>query len=202
MSDRKPFKPTDRPLPPTEFVAAIAHGHAARANYKAAEAAAAAGDRDSAAASQAAGDANRAAMQPSCDNSIVREADRELTVTYGPLASVEKIGGMNVVTPRPRAATRPERPRADAIELVNDGLYRVGGETFRVDEAADDVLQAFVDRPAMSKPELIEASGRANAARILRRLATPTAYGGKFAPFIHLPDRPNAGGFRVAIRRT
>jgi hypothetical protein len=93
-----------------------------------------------------------------------------------------------------------EEPAPDSIVFVKAGVYRIGdGEPIKVEESDDDVLRAFLDTPAMNRPQLTEHFGDGNAPRVLKRLTKK--YGGVFARHIRLPGKRGQGGYHVNIRR-
>lgn len=69
-----------------------------------------------------------------------------------------------------------------------------------VDDTEDNVLQSFLDLPAMSESTLIEKSGVQHASKVLKRLAMK--YDGRLARFISLPGKKCAGGYSVRILRS
>jgi hypothetical protein len=81
-----------------------------------------------------------------------------------------------------------------------EGVYLPpgGGFSVAVDDAEDDVLTAFIERPAMRLPALVDATGHEHAHKILARLTWK--YDGRFAPAIRLPGGKGRGGYSVLIR--
>src|SRR5215475_11931262 len=90
-------------------------------------------------------------------------------------------------------------PLGDAIFFVEENIYRVPGDTFRVEHGGNAVLKAFLDAPFLSEKELVKRSKQRDAARILRRLRL--IRGGIMQPFISCPGHKSNGGYHVAIRR-
>jgi hypothetical protein len=87
----------------------------------------------------------------------------------------------------------------DAIIFIEDNVYRVGSETFRVDYGQNAVLRSFIDAPFLDEAELRQRSHKRDAPRILRRLRL--IRGGILQPFIHCPGNRWNVFYRVAIRR-
>lgn len=87
------------------------------------------------------------------------------------------------------------------IHLLGDCLCRIGGRMLRIDRAEEMVLEGFVQRPAMSIPDMkgvIGYDGR-QCVKIIRRLMTK--YEGILAPAIQPPGTRGAGGYRINVRR-
>jgi hypothetical protein len=90
-------------------------------------------------------------------------------------------------------------PEPAVIVHLDKRQYQVGAALpVVVTEAEDDVLQAFVDRPAYDEKGLIAAAGNDRAPRILRELTT--RYGGTLGPAIRCPGGRDQGGYAVRIR--
>jgi hypothetical protein len=87
------------------------------------------------------------------------------------------------------------------IISLGECMYRVEGHRpVEVLLEEDNVLQAFLEKPAMRTPALLSTSGQDEAVKILKRLRT--AYQGIFSAAIHCPGRAGktAGGYHVCIR--
>lgn len=97
----------------------------------------------------------------------------------------------------------PTRAEASACIVALDltrRMYRPGtAEPVIVTDGEDEVLQTFLLAPCMDHEQLVNASGRDNAAKILKNLTTK--YGDSFAPYIVLPTKKGKGGYRVHIRK-
>jgi hypothetical protein len=90
-------------------------------------------------------------------------------------------------------------PALPTILRLADGVYLPLGATFpfAVTDAEDLVLLAFLRRPAMTLPELVDQSGVAEAGKVLARLVVK--YGGSFAAAIRRPGRRGEGGYAVLL---
>ena len=90
-------------------------------------------------------------------------------------------------------------PAAGHIIRIADGVYLPHGGSFplAVTDAEDQVLRAFLRRPAMTLDELQDQSGLEHAAKVLARLAQK--YDGAFAPAIHRPGARGRGGYAVLV---
>jgi hypothetical protein len=88
-------------------------------------------------------------------------------------------------------------PPAGTIWLVGEGYYMVGGWDGVVNDAEDNVLQAFIKQKAQNGPTLKRTSGENDPGRVLRALRRK--YGGAFADAIHLAVRKGRRGYVVCV---
>jgi hypothetical protein len=100
----------------------------------------------------------------------------------------------------------PPATSAVCITSLGDRRYRVGdAPPVRVTFCEDVVLQAFLNKSPLTKPELADVSGYdpETVVRTLRSLRgtrrRSAKYDALFAPFIRLPGRAHAGGYHVEI---
>jgi hypothetical protein len=91
------------------------------------------------------------------------------------------------------------RETPPVITRVADGCYLPPGGDFplAVTDAEDLVLRAFLRRPAMELPDLIDQTGMGHAGRVLARLLKK--YDGAFAPAIRMPGGRGKGGYAVLV---
>jgi hypothetical protein len=96
--------------------------------------------------------------------------------------------------PPPTAADPP------LIVRVADGVFAIPGEPFPValEDAEDAVACAFLGRPAMSLPELVDRSAVPHAAKVLARLVGK--YPALDGTVIRRPKKRGRGGYGVRIR--
>jgi hypothetical protein len=101
-------------------------------------------------------------------------------------------------------ATQAQQPGAQpTIVRVGELRYQIGTHPpVTVTVREDEILQAFIEHPSMSKRQVGATSGLDpdTAVGVLRALTTPAKYDGWFAPAIHLPGGKGRGGYRVSIR--
>jgi hypothetical protein len=90
-------------------------------------------------------------------------------------------------------------PVAGHITRLAAGVYLPPGGSFplAVTDAEDQVLNAFLRRPAMPLDELQDQSGLEYAAKVLARLAKK--YDGAFALAIRRPGARGRGGYAVLV---
>jgi hypothetical protein len=97
--------------------------------------------------------------------------------------------------------------RTDSIISHGERTYSVPGrDPIKLTEGQDTVLQMFLRRSPRSKPELDDCGYPVEyALKLLRSLKGTdehtAKYDGRFAPYIIMPGRANAGGYHVRIRR-
>jgi hypothetical protein len=91
-----------------------------------------------------------------------------------------------------------KKVRSDAILFYGDLQYGVGDRRVTVTENEDNVLQAFLGSPALTKKQLIDKAGPKGSPAILAALRKK--YGRLFAPYIKCPGAKGKGGYRVAVR--
>jgi hypothetical protein len=133
---------------------------------------------------------------------------------YEPRPGVHQVMGADLSgCPAPVWPTTPAPPpeqmhvpAAQAVEASpcilfwGEGIYSAGdGVPVRVTEPEDNVLQAFLESPALDKASLLDKSGENRAARMLKQLQTK--YDGRFGPSIRLPGRRGKGGYQVSIAK-
>ena len=88
---------------------------------------------------------------------------------------------------------------ANTIIFRGGGAYAIGTQVVRVTESEDCVLQAFLEKPAMAKDQLIARAGFDKAVDVLRALLTK--YDGVFAEAITMPGGRGRGGYRVQVAK-
>jgi hypothetical protein len=87
---------------------------------------------------------------------------------------------------------------AEEIVYRGESAYSVGDRSESLTTPEHCTLQPFLTCPAMAEKTLIDRSGYASAARILR--AIRNRYDGIFAPYIVCPSTRSSGGYKVLIR--
>ncbi len=100
------------------------------------------------------------------------------------------------------AEARPDAVSLENASIVSHGraMYSIGDALpVRVNDREDAILEAFIERPAMSIDEMAETSGYDRPNEILKKLARK--YGGQFAAAIMLPGGRGKGGYRVLVKR-
>jgi hypothetical protein len=109
--------------------------------------------------------------------------------------------GAGTGTGKVAAGPKPAAPAADCIISHGNMQYSIaGGPPIVVSENDDTLLQAFLEQPAMNKPQLGEKTGLGDveAVKVINKL--PSRYNGMFASAITLPKGRNKGGYRVKIQ--
>ena len=132
-------------------------------------------------------------------NGPIVEAIKDIATSIRELKGTPQAAAPALQSP-PIAVPALQGP-ARTIIFQRDGVYLVGQDTIRVTESEDNVLQAFLEQPAMTKDELIARSGVDKAVDILRALRTKKKYGGVFAAAITIPGGRGQGGYRVQVVR-
>src|SRR5206468_3813263 len=90
-------------------------------------------------------------------------------------------------------------PDKSCIVSLGNGQYQIGDHMPVVVSYNEDLLlQAFLERGAMTRSALDNLIPGEHGAKCLKKLAEK--HEGRFAPAIHLPGKKGAGGYRVAIR--
>ena len=99
--------------------------------------------------------------------------------------------GTAAATPRP------------TIVSHGDQCYSIDGcDPYRVSEREDWVLQSFIGIAALSLKELERKSGAGNPHEVLKGLADPNKYDGRFTPAIRRPGGKGGGGYAVSIKNS
>lgn len=128
----------------------------------------------------------RMAFVKSCKGGAVPNVDQFFQeYQAGILDALELVERM-----KPETAPK-EQPEQPSIIDLSNRLYRIGVKEQLVSRAEDDVLQAFLDSPALDSADLVSATESDRAPRVLRELCTK--YDGIFAPAITLAGRKGAG---------
>lgn len=102
--------------------------------------------------------------------------------------------------PEDREKWRPAASEPNEIISLGDGCYKIGESSpIFLEKNDDDLLQPFLETPAMSSSMLIEASEQGLAPARLRRLRKK--FDGLLAPAIEMPVKRGTGGYHVRIRK-
>jgi hypothetical protein len=95
------------------------------------------------------------AVQQDVVNGNIIAALKDIATSIRELKGVPPTGAPPIQIPQEKAPAL-QWP-ANMIIFQSNGVYLVGGETLRVTESEDNVLQAFLEQPAMTKDELASA---------------------------------------------
>jgi hypothetical protein len=100
----------------------------------------------------------------------------------------------------PVSLSPPQQPPPEIIYHLRDLIYRVGdGRPNEVSNDENAILQAFLERPAMSEGTFQRVTGNTDARTILIRLLKK--YDGTFAAAIQRPISKSSGGYYAIVRK-
>jgi hypothetical protein len=93
----------------------------------------------------------------------------------------------------------PNQETVDTIISLGNCLYRIdNSEQILVTDNEDNVLQAFLESPAMDSATLHDKSGVPYARRVLKKVSEKN--NNLFSPAINFPGTKSGGGYRVSIQ--